>query len=123
MLQPNAAPDRTGPERRIEHVPGPVYAGLMLQLDRTASGKGSNSSTLNAVPVPVALLLRTIIVNPAVDPAGTGVASGVFVTLRFGGVTTIVAVVLIVGPLSRLTDAVFEYVPAKNVGVCTWTEN
>ena len=64
---------------------------------------------LNAVPVPAALLLLTVIVKPIVVPVATGVASAVFVMLRLGsggGFTTIVALDGgTVGSLSALTKA------------------
>jgi hypothetical protein len=67
----------------IVQLPGPAYAGLILQTN--PRGSGSTSFTLNAVPVPAALLLLTVIVKPIVVPVGTGVASAVLITLRFGG--------------------------------------
>jgi hypothetical protein len=65
------------------HVPGPPYAGLMLQ-DNEMPGSRSNSCALNAVPVPAALLLATVIVKPIVVPVATGDASAVLITLRLG---------------------------------------
>src|SRR5215467_9799409 len=56
----------------------------MLQFNPVPAGRGSFSITLAAVAVPETLLLLTVIVNPIVVPVGTGVASAVLVTLRFG---------------------------------------
>ena len=62
-LQFNSAPV-TIEGGTIEHVPGPPYAGLMLQDNDPPRlpGRSSNSFALNAVPVPAALLLLTVIV-------------------------------------------------------------
>jgi len=48
------------------------------------SGRGSVSCALNAVPVPAALLLLTVIVKLIGFPVATGEASAVFVMLRLG---------------------------------------
>ena len=46
----------------MEHVPGPGYAGLMLQLMPVPAGSGSFKVTLVAVAVSAALLLAAVIV-------------------------------------------------------------
>src|SRR5215471_16549637 len=104
-------------------VPGPRYGGLIVQIipPATPTGKGSSFSTaLNAVPVPAALLLLTLIVKPIVAPVGTGVTSAVFVMLRLGGGGgSTVMLALDDGPacsLSAETEAVFTYVPALDWG-------
>jgi hypothetical protein len=52
----------------IVHVPGPAYAGLIFQFNppAMATGSGSFNTASNAVPVPAALLLLTLIVKPMV---------------------------------------------------------
>ena len=85
---------------------------------------------MNAVPVPAALLLLTVIVKLIGFPVATGEASAVFVMLRLGGgggSTVMVAVAE--GPAGSLfakTVAVFVYVAAlepggASVGACTCT--
>jgi len=86
--------------RVIVHVPGPAKAGLIVQANPELVGSGSCSCTLNAVPVPAALLLLTVIVKPIGFPVATGVPSAVLVTLRLGGgggCTTMVAIFDAVG--------------------------
>ena len=71
----------------MEHVPGPVYAGLMDQFTPAPPGSGSLSATLLALPVPPAVLLDTDMVKPTAEPTFTEVASAVFVAVRFGVAT------------------------------------
>ena len=54
----------TPPE--MEHVPGPVKAGLMDQLTPAPPGRGSLSATLLALPVPPAVLFETAMAKPTV---------------------------------------------------------
>ena len=49
-------------DREMLHVPGPPYGGLMLHGKLPEPGRKSVSRALNAVPVPAALLLLTVIV-------------------------------------------------------------
>ena len=42
----------------IEHVPGPLYAGLMLQLTPGPAGNGSLKAAEVAVPAPVLFTVR-----------------------------------------------------------------
>ena len=67
----------------IEHVPGPLYAGLMLQITPEPAGRESLMLTSVAVAVPVATLL-TVIVKPIGTPALTADASAVFAILSAG---------------------------------------
>jgi hypothetical protein len=80
-LQFKATPPTNG---EMLHVPGPPYAGLMIQGNENPPGSSSSNCALIAVPVPAALLLLTVIVKPIVVPVATGVASAVLVTLRLG---------------------------------------
>src|ERR1700741_1605347 len=67
----------TAPE--IAHVPGPVYAGLMVQFTFVPAGNAS----VNVAPVPgPAALSVTVIVKLIGLPGATGVATGVSVTVR-----------------------------------------
>ncbi len=54
----------------------------MLQV--TPAGSASVRLAFSAVPVPVALLLLTVIVKPMGSPALTGLASAIFVIDRAG---------------------------------------
>jgi hypothetical protein len=65
----------------IEQLPGPLYAGLMLQLIPVPVGKVSLSVADVTVPVPV---LLTASVYPTGAPAATAAASAVFVRLSAG---------------------------------------
>jgi hypothetical protein len=67
----------------IAHVPGPPYAGLMLQVIPVPDGSGSLSATLVALAV-AAAALRAVIVNPMGDPALTVAASAVLLMLSTG---------------------------------------
>src|SRR5688500_20287098 len=71
----------------MAHVPGPGYAGLMLQLMPRPGrvGSASVSWTLVAVPTPT---LVTVIVKPTGLPARTFGASGVLITVRAGLLVT-----------------------------------
>jgi hypothetical protein len=73
----------------IAHVPGLVYAGLMLQLTPVPVGKVSLSVADVAVPAPV---LLAVSVYPIDAPAVTVAASAVFVRLSAGHCTVAVAV-------------------------------
>ena len=93
----------------IAHVPGPLYAGLMLQLTPPPAGNGSFSVTAVAVPVPAALLFRTTTVYPIDAPEETVAASAVFVTLKLGHCTVIVALDCTVLLFVAVAVAVLEY--------------
>src|ERR1700741_4191467 len=71
----------TAPE--IAHVPGPVYAGVIVQFTFVPDGKTS----VKVAPVtgPAALSV-TVIVKPIGLPGATGVATGASVTVRFSTV-------------------------------------
>src|SRR5438045_3625125 len=75
----------------IEQVPGPAYAGSMLQSTPLPEGSGSSSMTALAVPVPSETALLTVTVNPIGSPALTGVASAVLVIDRSGQSTVVLA--------------------------------
>jgi hypothetical protein len=75
----------------IEQVPGPVYAGLMLQLTPVPAGRGSLIETAVAALVPAAALLLACTVKPMEAPAVTLAASAVLVMLRFGHCTVVEA--------------------------------
>src|SRR5439155_12320716 len=83
----------------IAHVPGPAYAGKMLQV--TPAGSGSSRVTFFAVPVPAALLLLTVMVKPMSAPALTVPASATLVMPRFGGSTSTHSVVVLVCDVPR----------------------
>jgi hypothetical protein len=71
----------------MEHVPGPLYAGLMLQFGPV--GRVSLRVAEVAVPAPV---LLTTTVKPIVVPSVTGVDElGVLVTPRDGHSTVMLA--------------------------------
>jgi len=72
----------------IEQVPGPPYAGLMLQLTPVPVGNVSLSVAEVAVPAPVLLIAS---VYPIDAPAATVAASAVFVRLSAGHCTVVVA--------------------------------
>jgi hypothetical protein len=72
----------------MEHVPSPLYAGLIDQLTPVPVGRVSLSVAELAVPDP---LLLTASVYPIEDPALTVAASAVFVRLRVGHCTVVVA--------------------------------
>ena len=57
----------------------------MLQLIPPPAGRGSFSVTPAAVPVPAALLLPTVTVNPTGDPAATIAESAALATVSTGG--------------------------------------
>ena len=60
-----------GPDTIVQSRPGPP-------------GRGSLRETPVAVPVPAALLLEAVTVNPMSDPADTVALSAVLVRVRFG---------------------------------------
>jgi len=72
----------------IAHVPGPLYAGLMLQPIPVPAGKVSLSVADVAVPAPV---LPTASVYPIDVPSVTVAASAVLVRLSAGHCTVVVA--------------------------------
>ena len=84
---------------------------------------GSDNETPVPVPVPAAALLATVIVNPTVEPAATGVASAVFVKARSGHRTVVDAFAVWVGLLVEVRVAVFGNAEqeAKLVGEVTCT--
>src|SRR5262245_8145694 len=88
------APDARSPNAQVSvlaampQLPGPAYAGLIDQLMPEPVGSGSESVAECATPVPE---LLTVIVKPMSSPALTVGASAVFVTVRFGQLTVIVA--------------------------------
>jgi hypothetical protein len=88
----------------IEHVPGPVYAGLMLQLIPVPAGSVSLNVAEVAAPTPV---LLAAIVYPIDDPADTVAASAVFVRLSDGHCTVVVAEDWTEFVLAALSVAVF----------------
>ena len=63
----------------IAQLPGPLYAGLMLQLRPVPVGSTSLSAAEDAAPVPLSLTDR---VYPMELPAATVAASAVLVKLR-----------------------------------------
>ena len=89
----------------IEHVPGPLYAGLMLQLIPVPAGNASLSVAEVAVPAPV---LLTASVYPIDAPAVTVAASAVLVRFSAGHCTVTVADDCTALLLLALTVAVFE---------------
>jgi hypothetical protein len=94
---------RTCPE--IEHVPGPLYAGLIDQL--TPVPEGSVSLSVAAVAVPELELLAAS-VKPIVEPAETVAASAVFERLSAAHATVVVAEDCSVLLLVALRVAVLE---------------
>jgi hypothetical protein len=80
----------------------------MDQLTPVPDGSGSFSVTLVAVPVPAAAELETVTVKPTLLPAVTGLASAVFVMVRAGVLTTMVALADEEGALVAETVAVFR---------------
>src|ERR1039458_7621432 len=91
-MSPNAQLNVCAPAAPVmEHVPGPPYAGLMLQ-PTPPPGSASASGALAAVPVPAALLFFTCTVKPIADPAATVAASAVWLTLEAGFTTVKFAV-------------------------------
>jgi len=64
----------------IAQLPGPVYAGLMLQLSPGPAGSTSLTATKDAGPVPLSV---TDSVKPIELPAATKAASAVLLKLRF----------------------------------------
>jgi hypothetical protein len=98
----------------IEHVPGPLYAGLMLQLTPFPVGNGSLSVAAVAVPAP---LLVTARVYPIEPPAGTAVAAAVLVSPSAGHCTVVVADACTELALLALAVAVFEYAPQLDADV------
>jgi hypothetical protein len=90
----------------IEHVPGPLYAGLMLQPIPVPVGNESLRVAAVAVPVP---LLLTANVYPIDAPAATVTASAVFVRLSAGHCTVAVADACTEALFPALTVALFGY--------------
>ena len=70
----------------MAQVPGPEYAGLMLQPTPAPVGRVSESVADVAVPVP---LLVTDSVYPIGEPADTEAASAVLVSCRLGHCTVV----------------------------------
>ena len=94
----------------IEQLLGPE---AMLQSTSAPAGSGSLMTTPVAAPVPGALLLLAVTVNPIGDPAFTEAASAVLARLRSGHSTRVVASSL--GEpttLVALTVAVLGYTPS-----------
>jgi hypothetical protein len=92
----------------MEHVPGPLYAGLIDQFTPEPFGNGSFSATLSSIPGPA---LFTVIVNPIALPALTLAASGVLVTLNcpavLGGKATTTSLnCLVFPPMPESTTSV-----------------
>ena len=85
-------------------------------------GRGSLKETPVAVPVPAALLLEAVTVNPTSDPADTVALSAVLVRVRSGQTTVVMAVLeLSVGAFAAVSVAVFASVLqlANAVGLVT----
>src|SRR5258708_2732117 len=87
------------------HVPGPAYAGLMVQFAFVPPGNGVFSDTLFAT---AAALLLTVIVKPIGFPAVTVAASGVVVTVttgaKIGGKATMASLkTFVFPPISKST--------------------
>jgi hypothetical protein len=72
----------------IEHVPGPLYVGLMLQVIPVPDGRGSFRAAVAAVPAPV---LVAVSVYPMGEPADTVAASAMSVRFKPGHCTVVVA--------------------------------
>ena len=89
-----------------EQVPGPLYAGLMLQLTPAPDGRGSLSAAEVAGPGPA---LVAASVYPMDVPAETDAASAVLVRPSTGHCTVVVADDCTELPLLALSVAVFEY--------------
>src|SRR5271169_4275434 len=92
----------------IEQVPGPLYAGLIVQLISVPLGSGSLSPTPFTEPGPA---LLTMIVIPTGVPAATDAASGVLVAascpLVVGGYATTTSVsCLVLPPIPASTGSV-----------------
>jgi hypothetical protein len=102
----------------IEHVPGPPYAGLMLQLTPAPVGKVSLSVADVAVPAPV---LLTVSVYPIAAPAVTVAASAVFVRLSTGHCTVVVADACFEAELLALKVAVLAYAAQLDADVALVT--
>jgi hypothetical protein len=102
----------------IEHEPGPLYAGLMLQLTPVPAGNGSVSVAAVAVPAP---LFVTVRVYPIEPPAGTVAAVAVFVSPSEGHCTVVVADACTELALLALNVAVFEYAAQLDADVALVT--
>src|ERR1019366_7512132 len=92
----------------IEHVPGPLYTGLIDQLMPDPAGSGSFNVTLFSVPEPA---LLTLIVKPMPLPVVTTDASGVLLTFSapavLGGNATMTSFnCFVLPPIPASTDAV-----------------
>jgi hypothetical protein len=90
----------------MEHVPGPLYAGLMFQTMAVPDGSGSLSVADDAVAAP---LLFTVSVYPMGDPAVTAAASAVFARFKAGHCTLVVADACTEPLLPALAVAVLAY--------------
>ena len=90
-----------GTEPLIEHVPGPLYAGLIDHDTPVPPGSGSSSDTAVAVAVPAAALLLAVTVNPIGEPVVTVDASAVLVIDKAGacaGITVKLPLLVAVPP-------------------------
>jgi hypothetical protein len=102
----------------IEQVPGPLYAGLMLQLTPVPDGKGSLSAAAVAVPAPV---LPAVSVYPIDAPATTVAASAVLVIANAGHCTVVVADDCFDVELLALNVAVLAYAAQLDADVALVT--
>jgi hypothetical protein len=108
-----------GAEPVIEHVPGPLYAGLTDQDTPVPPGNGSSSDAPVAVPVPEAELLLAVTVNPIDEPPLTVAASAVFVSDKDGAWAgiTVKLPLLVAVPAGVVTLTVPLVAPAGTVAV------
>ena len=85
------------------------------------AGKGSLRTTPVAVPVPGALLLEAVTVNPISEPGDTVALSAVLKRVRFGHRTVVLAFAVSVGAFVAVSVAVFARALqlAKVVGLVT----
>jgi hypothetical protein len=95
-------------EPPIEHVPGPLYAGLMDHVTPDPLGNGSLSATFVSEPGPE---LLTLIVKPIALPTFTVAASAVLVMAncpaRIGGKATTTSLkFLVLPPIPESTTSV-----------------
>jgi hypothetical protein len=106
----------------IEQLPGPE---AIDQFRPEPAGKGSLRETPVAVPVPAALLLEAVTVNPTADPADTVALSAVLLRVRLGQSTVVLAFALRPGELVDVSVAVFASNPqlANVVALVTCTDS
>ena len=85
------------------------------------AGKGSLITTPVAVPVPGALLMEAVTVNPTSDPAEIVALSAVLASVRSGQSTVVVAFAERPGALVDVRVTVFDLEPqlARVVGLVT----